>query len=96
MYLGRLVKDIVISSVTQSANLFSCGLNAHATITVELFCDVSTLCGVCETTVVKCFSFAHQSQLPDVQLLRSWLVNTASLPTMMSLPCSRSVSLGSI
>jgi hypothetical protein len=43
MYLGRLVKDIVISSVTQRANLFTCGLNAHATIKVELFCDVSTL-----------------------------------------------------
>jgi hypothetical protein len=43
MYLGRLVKDIVISSVTQSANLFTCGLNAHATIKVVLSCDVSTL-----------------------------------------------------
>jgi hypothetical protein len=96
MYLGRLVKDIVISSVTQRANLFTCGLNAHLTIKGGLFCDVSTLCGVCETTVVKCFSFPHQSQLPNVQLLRSWLVNTASLPTMMSLPCSRSVSMGSI
>ncbi len=79
MYLGRLVKDIVIFFVTQSANLFTCGLNAHVAIKVELLCDVSTLWWVCETTVAKCFSFPHQSQLPDVQLLRSWLVNTASL-----------------
>ncbi len=79
MYLGRLVKEHVISSVTQSANLFACGLNAHLTIKGGLFSGVSTLCGVCETTVVKYFSFSRQSQLPDVQLLRSWLVNTASL-----------------
>jgi hypothetical protein len=79
MYLGRLLKDIVISFVTQSANLFTCGLNAHLTIKGGLFCDVSTLCGVCETTVAKCFLFPPQSQLPDVELLRSWLVNTASL-----------------
>jgi hypothetical protein len=79
MYLGRLVKELVISSVKQSANLFTCGLNAHVAIKVELLCDVSTLWWVCETTVIKCFSFSHQSQLTDVQLLRSWLVNTASL-----------------
>jgi hypothetical protein len=55
MYLGRLVKDIVIFFVTQSANLFTCGLNAHVAIKVELLCDVSTLWWVCETTVIKFF-----------------------------------------
>jgi len=45
MYLGRLVKELVISSVTQSANLFTCGLNAHATIKVENYSVMSLLFG---------------------------------------------------
>ncbi len=89
MYLRRLVKDIVISSVTQSANLFTCGLNAQLTKKEGCLYSLWGLWNDC------CQMFFIPSSISTPWCPTSKVLVGKSCK-FVSLPCSRSVSLGSI